>query len=331
MIDDVRIAFTALRSQKLPSGTDLTILQIPAIAGVYVGLDEQSRQHLLLADEDDRTPTTEIAALAVSTRNLIINGVNNDLVDVVCLFPSLAEVFDYFIVAVVERLQLADEKPTEAVEAVLREWRQFLTPSPGPPGHDKIASLIGELLVAVDAVDVGGATAFSSWIGPSGARHDFRRGSCAIEVKTTRSHTGYRITVHGEDQLMPPDDAQLFVHLVRLELVPGSGHSVASLVNQLLSRGVSAEKLFSALASSGMLATDLPTTADLTFEVRERLTSPVDDQMPRIVPSSFVSGRRPLGVLDLSYVVDLESQIDRALTAAAYSGLLESMGSDAEG
>lgn len=331
MIDDVRIAFTALRSQKPPSGTDLTILQVSAVAGVYVGLDEQSRQHLLLARENDTAPTTDIATIAVSTRNLIINGVNNDLVDVVCLFPSLAEVFDYFIVAVIERHQRVDETPTEAMEAVLQEWRQFLTASPGPPGHDKIATLIGELLVAVDAVDVGGATAFSSWIGPSGARHDFRQGSSAIEVKTTRSHTGYRITVHGEDQLMSPDDGRLFVHLVRLEFVPGSGHSVVSLVNYLISKGISAERLFLALANSKMLATDLPTTADVTFEVRERLTLPVDDQMPRIVPNSFVSGKRPAGVLDLSYVVDLESQLDRALTAAAYSDLLEAMGSGPTG
>lgn len=126
---------------------------------------------------------------------------------------------------------------------------------------------------------------------------------------------------------MPPDGGRLLLHLVRLEHVPGSGHSVASLVNYLLSKGISAEELFKTLADSRILATDLSSTADVTFEVRERLTLPVDDGTPRIVPTTFVGGKRPTGVLDLSYVVDLESRLDGALTAAEYSDLLELMGS----
>ncbi|WP_156431429.1 hypothetical protein [Mycobacterium sp. GA-1199] len=105
MIDDVRLAFTALRSQKRPSGTDLSVLQIPSAEGVFVGLDEQSRQHVLLARKNDTVPTTDIATLAVSPRELLINGVHRDLIDVVCLLPSLAEVFDYFIVGVIEKFE----------------------------------------------------------------------------------------------------------------------------------------------------------------------------------------------------------------------------------
>ncbi|MDX1883237.1 PD-(D/E)XK motif protein [Mycolicibacterium sp. 120270] len=328
MIDDVRIAFTALRSRERPSGSDLTVLPITAVDGIHVGLDEQSRQHLLLACPDGAAPETDIATLGVSTRNLMINGVTSDLADIVCLFPSLAEVFDYFVVAVIERVQRTGESPAVAVDAVLLEWRQFLTASLSPPSHDKLATLIGELLVVVDTVDVAGASAFDSWVGPSGARHDFRHRATAIEVKTTKSHTGYRITVHGEDQLMPPNAGQLFLHLVRLEYVPGSGHSVASLANYIIYKGISAQKVFKALSDSKISATDLTATSDVTFEVRERVTLPVDDRLPRIVPSSFVGRRRPLGVLDLSYVVDLEGQLVHALTANAYSELLATMGSD---
>ncbi|KUI48136.1 hypothetical protein AU198_19085 [Mycobacterium sp. GA-1199] len=213
------------------------------------------------------------------------------------------------------------------MDAVLLEWRQFLTASPRLPSHEKIATLIGELLVLMDAIDAGGATALNSWVGPFGARHDFRHGPTAMEVKTTKTHTSYRITVHGEDQLLPPDGGRLLLHIVRLERVPGSGHSVASLVNHILGKGVSADKLFKALADSKFLAADLASTAEATYEVRERVTLPVDDRMPRIIPKSFVGGRRPTGVLDLSYVVDLENLLDRALTAAEYSELLQAMGS----
>jgi hypothetical protein len=55
------------------------------------------------------------------------------------------------------------------------------------------------------------------------------------------------------------------------------------------------------------------------------LTLPVDSGMPRIVPSSFVGGARPLGVLDVSYVIDLDHQLDAALRDSEYDVLLGSL------
>lgn len=327
MIDDVRIAFTALQAQTPPQGRALSVLPIAHIDGVFVGVDEQSRPHLLLRTDNSTPPLTDVATLEVTTRSLIIGGLQAELLDVVCLLPSLAEVFDYFVVAVIERVSAIHESANQAIEAVLQHWRQFLIAASGPPGRDKLATLLGELLMVADVVSTSGKAGIGYWLGPYGSRHDIRTGATAIEVKTTRSHTGYRITIHGEDQLQPPQDGTLYLHLVRLEAVHGRGQSVASVVDGLLAAGVSAEKLFDALSSAGLHVADLAATAEVTFDVLERVTLIVDDQMPRIVPTSFAGGKRPAGVVDVSYVIDVGDAVGGALSPAAYVDLMMTIGS----
>ena len=43
---------------------------------------------------------------------------------------------------------------------------------------------------------------------------------------------------------------------------------------------------------------------------------------PRIVPASFAAGARPVGVIDLSYLIDLDHVLDRALDAPAYEAIV---------
>ena len=160
-----------------------------------------------------------------------------------CLFESVAEVFDHFIVAVLDRLKQAPSAPVAALAEVLGRWKQFLVPSQGPPGREKLATVFGELLVLLDIVRVDAAKRIDSWLGPFGGRHDIRRGVTAVEVKTTRAHTSRRVTINGEDQLEAPDGGTLHLHFVRLEEVPSGGRSVASIVDDLLSEGVPAERV----------------------------------------------------------------------------------------
>jgi hypothetical protein len=142
-----------------------------------------------------------------------------------------------------------------------------------------------------------------------------------VEVKTTRAHTGYRVTIHGEDQLLPPDNGQLYLHFVRLEAVHGGALRLTAVVDELLDAGVSAAQLFGALTASGVPAVDLPATDKTTFDVLERMTVPVDDQTPRIVPASFSGGQRPRGVVDIAYVIDLSDTAERALDEDEYKAV----------
>jgi hypothetical protein len=329
VIDAVRLALTALRSEGVRAPGGLPVVEVEGGSGAFVAIDDLGRPHLLMTlehDETDAVPSVGIATLDIATRNLEMGGHSVRLLDVTCLFESVAEVFDHFVVAVLEHLEREPTAPTEALAEVLDRWKQFLVPGKAPPGRDKLAAVLGELVVLLDVVQRDPGKRIESWVGPFGGRHDLRRSSTALEVKTTRSHTSRRVTIHGEDQLEAPEGGTLHLHLVRLEEVPDGGRSVASVVDELLSVGVNAEALFSALSAAGIPITELAATAEVLFEVRERLTIPVDDSTPRITPASFVAGARPTGVVDIIYTIDLDQVRARALDDGAYAELISALG-----
>jgi hypothetical protein len=325
VIDQVRIAYTALRSQLPPPDGELSVLPIKSVGGAFVGVDEDLHPHLVLTAGAEPAPSSESAALDIGTRVLLIEGQETAFIDIVCILRTFDEVFEYFVVAVLDRLAKTDDTTVAAISTVLDTWREFLAAAAAPPGRDKLAAVFGELLVVLDVVLTSRDPSVDFWVGPFGSRHDLRNGPVALEVKTTQSHTGRRVTVHGEDQLVPPDSGRLFLHLVRLEQVPGGGRSVSSLVDELLEASVSPEALFDAVTAAGVPLNALAASADVTFDVRERFTVVVDDRTPKIVPSSFIDGRRPTGVVDLRYTIDLDYCLAAALTLEEYNEIMSSL------
>jgi hypothetical protein len=327
LIDDVRVALTALRSRSVPAAGDLSVVAVAAREDAFVGLDDARRSHLLLrlAGASEAPPTTDVAALQITVRPLFVDGTSSPYLDVTCLFDSVTEVFEHFIAAVLDRMSVAGDEPGGALRGVLEKWRQFLVPAGGPPGRDKLAAALGELLVVRDLASIDASRAIQAWVGPFGSRHDFRRANTALEIKTTQAHTSRRVTIHGEDQLEQPEEGTLYLHLVRLEQVASSGESVASVADELFARGVAVDAVFDALAGVGVPPAELAATAEIRFDVRERLTVPVDDATPRIIPASFAGGSRPVGIVDLSYVIDLDHVLGRALADDAYQSLLHEL------
>jgi hypothetical protein len=324
LIDDVRVALTALRSRGAPAAGDLSVVAVAARQDALVGYDEFRRSHLLLRLDGapEGSLTSDVAALQIAVRPLAVDGASAPYLDVTCLFDSVTEVFEHFIAAVLDRMTAAGDDAVTALKGVLEKWRQFLVPSGGPPGRDKLAAVLGELLVVRDLAHIDPSRAVEAWVGPFGARHDFRRANTALETKTTQSHTSRRVTIHGEDQLEEPEAGTLYLHLVRLEHVASSGDSVASIADELLACGVAVDAIFDALAAAGVPPAELAATAEIRFDVRERLTVPVDDATPRIVARSFAGGARPVGIVDLNYVIDLDHVLGRALTEDDYQSLL---------
>jgi hypothetical protein len=317
MIDDIRLTFTALREASAPVAGDLAVLRLESVDDVFLGIDADGHPHLLLPHGDGSAPTVGVATLQVGVRTLLIGGQAVRLLDVGCLLESLVEVFDHFLVAVLERLAEGGRAPAKVVSDVLSRWQLFLMEG-ASPSRDSAAAVFGELLVLLDVVRADPQRRIDAWVGPFGARHDLRRGSVAVEVKTTRAHTSRLVTIHGEDQLEEPEDGTLYLHLVRLEEVAQHGRSVPSLVDELLSLGVLAENLFEALSRANVPVAQLANMLDVTFDVRERLTLPVDNAMPRIISSSFTEGARPVGIVDITYRVDLDHCLDRAIETTQY-------------
>lgn len=330
MIDQVRLALTALRTQGVPAGDDLATVAIPYEGGGRIALDRHGRPHLLLLLAPDEVPADapdpRVTALDVGLRELDVDGRRASYLDVTCLFEAVAEVYEHFIVAVLDEIVKSHGSPVTALVRVLEKWRRFLEPVATALGREKLAAVFAELLVLLDVVREDPARRIDVWTGPFGGRHDFRRADEALEVKSTRSHTSRAISINGADQLEAPDGGALHLHLVRVEEAPGAGRSVASVVDELLDTGVSAEGLFAGLGAVGLPVVDLASTADTRFEIRERRTFRIDDAMPRIVPASFVGGSVPKGVVDLTYELDLDHALDCEIDADDYGSIVVRLG-----
>lgn len=326
MIDAVRLTFAALREGGHIGEGELTVRRIrDDSARIHLGLDDEGRQHLLVDSPDAPPLDTGMVALSTTTRELEIGQDSRRYLDVVCEMPVLAEVFDHFVAAVVERDGGSEPDLSAAVAAVLDQWRSFFAGFGPPPARETLTAVVGELLLLRDIARMDATDVLSTWVGPRGGRHDLRRGLVAIEVKTTRSHTSRTVTIHGEDQLLPPEDGTLHIHLVRLEEVAGLGVSVVDLADELVALSVPRLGLFRALTDAGVPPASFPTVGGTRFDVRERLTFAVDDATPRIVPATFAAGERPAGIVDLTYRADLDHIAERSLDEDAYDTLVQSL------
>jgi hypothetical protein len=323
VIDAVRLTFAALREAGTAPDGELTVRALPdGPPGAYLGLDTAGRSHLLIeSDGGEESAPVAAAAVAINNRQLVVGGRTQQLLDVRCESEALTEVFDHFAAAIIERLSDSTDSALTVVLDVFERWRRFLITSGAGPSRDRLASTFGELLVLLDVL-VMDARRVGVWVGPFKNRHDFRAGSVALEVKTTRTHTARTVTIHGEDQLVPPEGGELYLHLVRLEEVPDGGESVTSLVDSILSLGAPVADLFDAMLAAGIPPADLPAAARVSFDVLERITFPVDDRTPRIVPETFAAGARPAGILDVTYRLDLDHVLDTALTETTQSALI---------
>jgi len=326
VIDAVRLTYAALRGIELTREDELTVRAVDdRFLGLLVGLDRDGRQHLLVESPGGDAIDSGVAAISTTTRELMIGPDLRRYLDVVCAMTELAEVFDHFVAAVAERAQTATGGLAVLVAEVLDQWRAFFAEMGPPPGRETLTAVIGELLFLRDVAAVDATDVLSIWVGPRGGRHDVRRRLTAVEVKATRSHTSRTVTIHGEDQLLPPEGGTLHLHFVRLEEVAGLGVSVTDLADELVELGVPRVGVFDALTDAGVPPAAFSTVGAVRFDVRERLTYPVDDETPRIVPATFARGERPQGIVDIVYRADLDHIAERALDQAAFDELLVSL------
>lgn len=326
MIDAVRLTFAALREA---GPADVGELRVRAVEGgppqLRLGLDHEGRPHLLVEAHTGEIAEPGIVAISIRERDLQIDDAVRRHVDIACEVVELSEVFDHFVAAVLERSAERVDDVVDVVWEVLDRWRSFFAAMGAPPARETLTAVVGELLLLRDVARVDASDVLSAWVGPRGGRHDLRRGLSAVEVKTTRSHTSRVVTIHGDDQLLPPEGGTLHLHLIRLEEVAGLGVCVSDLVDELVGLGVPRVDLFDALADAGVPLAAFPAVAGIRFDVRERLSFIVDEQMPRIVPETFAAGRRPVGVLDITYRIDLDQIGDRALDREAFDLLVSQL------
>lgn len=197
---------------------------------------------------------------------------------------------------------VGSEEVTTALARCNEEFRRLLAVSM-ERGSGTTIGIVGELWVLRELVRREPSMVFA-WSGPKGARHDFRRGVVAMEVKTTlRSEArDRRVRISDIDQLDPPADGSLYLCLVRLEQAMDGSLGVTSLV----------EDIRACLTPDGAVAFEecLASLGELDgtsrFELREQVAYHVQGSFPRLTTEKLTSGALEPGISHVSYDLSLE-------------------------
>jgi Putative PD-(D/E)XK family member, (DUF4420) len=322
-LDQLRIAWTALASAPSSIGGHVATLALEDQIGnqsILLGADIDGDRHLLVPTPDG--PVAEdVDSDAVQIRELEL-GVPSAIryTDVVCGARALADVFDDLILAILRKIEAGSVDPSEACSEVLGQWRALLRPPPREAlSVNQMAGLAAELQLAIDILRRDPERRLDLWRGPSSSRHDFRRGSDAIEVKATVKHGEPSAEIHGLEQLEVPEDGALHLAWVKLEQVPEGTITVAGLVENLRRLLGGSPALYARLTEAGWR----PESAaeNLTFEFRERHIYEVDGDFPRLTPAMLPGGLTPTGVSNVRYDVALDPR--RALAEDEVEALLD--------
>jgi hypothetical protein len=238
---------------------------------------------------------------ALVTR-LAENQVTRSYLVVTCLDRGLERGFADLAESVLGRIE-AGEGSFAAYASAVDDFRALFSQTPrGSVDEWRIRGLVAELLqlerlVALDC------RAVRLWFGPAKDRHDFRGGVNAIEVKSTRRHTG-KVTINGLEQLAAPAGGALLLRRYILEPSPGGAVSVATSFRRLLAAGASSGELLAHLKDMECPDPEAEAWNYVTFNVEGFDTFRVVGGFPRLTPASFAEGV-PAGVSEVTYGIDL--------------------------
>lgn len=224
---------------------------------------------------------------------------------IVCALSELKEAFAAFCTLFVDRCQ-RNEPKAKAFLFCLADFKRLVSNLDTTGSPALLTGLIGELLTLrelTSATDL----ALPCWAYPELARHDFRRGGVALEVKTSlRSRQSKaEITVHSIDQLEAPENGLLFLTWFLLEGDPQGGLSINSLSDTIsaLLDGVHLQDFRSRVSQFPLDAE----SRGRSFTLLERREFAVKEDFPRLVRPRLRHGALDSGVSGVTYSLDLSS------------------------
>lgn len=295
-----------LASQRPPRGSQMRVSPVAdQNPEIFATLDGDGRRGLLLLPKRREALVIEAGMLERAGAALVAevasfsgpDGISRQGIHVRCQDHGLDEAFTMFCALVCIRAASGPISP--ALTASFEEFRSLIGANHSHVKPDTIG-LIGELLWISRMVTTA-PSAVLSWMGPSGERHDFRRGRVAVEVKASLRSGGQanKVRISSLDQLAPPDGGRLFLHTVRLERASDGEISLRKLIDgihQQLS-GEPRRYFDEQLAELG----DFRQGLDESFGVMGTGTFEVRDGFPRLVPESLVGCSLPSGVGSVTY------------------------------
>lgn len=222
------------------------------------------------------------------------------------LFPY----FHGFALSVADRIQLDGLDSNAAVNECVTRWRDLLQ-QVGRLSPEQELGLLGELWLLCHRIKRRGpADALESWMGPTGAAHDFRFEGVEVEVKATRSEHRAHI-ISSETQLVASAGCSLYLLSLQFAAAgPGEGWSLAEAIDDARG-GLELGQLVQQFDQVLFEGHGLRMADAVTYRARLKLRSgpylvPVDEAFPRVTPAAYL-GTDALGrILDVRYRVNVD-------------------------
>ena len=151
----------------------------------------------------------------------------------------------------------------------------------------------------------------------------------SVEVKTTRAGTGPVVhRVARLDQLDEPGAGQLYILSLRAVPDPLGEASLDNLVRRVRAAAGGVGVTCTALLEDRLGAVGVTAADDGRYTERLRIAQQelyrVDDDFPRLTPSSFPTGL-PGGVVDVAYSLDMSACRQWLVTASPDNGPLSAL------
>lgn len=274
-----------------------------------LALGEQGAARLLVPITSEEAGTTTLYAgesLVADFASLLDEGGKRSLfLDITCLHNNLEPVFAEVIFEVIKRIAGGSGGATAAAE-VIADFRALLNPSSAKEvDKSKVVGLIGELLALNMLLELH-PSSWTCWMGPSGNRHDFRRGSTSMEVKTSVSIDS-KLTINGFHQLEIPDDTELYLHHFTLETVADGPLTVEALVAHAKALSSAPDEIGKLLAEMGCDDPSAPAWNALSFRRQGEQVYKISDNFPRICPSLLPTDLNVKSLTEVEYSISVST------------------------
>ncbi|MEL6243837.1 MAG: PD-(D/E)XK motif protein [Pseudomonadota bacterium] len=251
------------------------------------------------------------------------NG-HQPFIDILCHDRRLDVVFAELCREILKRLG-DGEGPLDAVIGTISDFRELLlSGAPTTVARSEVVGLLGELLVLRQLTGED-PDAAAAWTGPFEQRHDFRRGTRALEVKTSSRADATKVTINGSHQLLAPANGELCLVHVRIEAAGSGSLTVGRVFDDLVATGADEERLRTGLGALGCPDPHDEAWNSFAFELQGTDAYRVISGFPRVTPEQFSDGNVPEAISSLKYDVDLPVAGEFRMSADELSEYIDEM------
>lgn len=285
-----------------------------------IGANGEPRLLLPLAPREMPASVDGGNALSVSVSSFSYKGARLRFLDLVCVREDLEAVFAEVADEILARIGGGDGC-ADAARSTISDFRALLTRARAKDvGIGRVAGLVAELLVLNRLLDRS-PSAWAAWRGPEGDRHDFRVGDSSLEVKASLRAGTSGVTINGLDQLEAPTGGTLHLLHIVLEPVTGGILSVASLVESAMSKVPEPARIETLLMAAGCADALAEEWNRHRFRRESEQLYEIRAGFPRLTRTMLKNNSIPLGVHDVSYIIDLSVATKFRCDATAYRDL----------